>query len=75
MLCVCLQVYVEAAHVVVHVHMSLQRHGTLVPVCVCAVMSCMCLLCAGLHLLQQKKPHSHYHYYHSDHDPLEYAFG
>ena len=31
----CLPIYVEAARVVVHVHMSLQRHGTLVSVGVC----------------------------------------
>ena len=35
MLGVCLPIYVEAARVVVHVHMSLQRHGTLVSVGVC----------------------------------------
>ena len=69
----CLPIYVEAARVVVHVHMSLQRHGTLVSVGVCVVVSCMCLLCARVHLLQQET-HSHYHYYHSEHDPLQYAF-
>ena len=37
MLCVCLPIYVEAARVVVHVHMSLQRHGTLVSVGVCVL--------------------------------------